>query len=98
MAHPTWIKIAVEQSLKLLKIDTIDLYYAYRIDPNIPIEDTVGAMADLVKEGKVRYTGLSEASEVSIRKAHAVYPIAALQSEYSLLTMWKMGSCKLPVN
>ena len=83
---PAWIKVAVEQSLKRLKIDTIDLYYAHRVDPNIPIEDTVGAMADLVKEGKVRYLGLSEASSASIRKAHAVHPIAALQSEYSLLT------------
>ncbi|KIO75104.1 aldo/keto reductase [Pedobacter lusitanus] len=83
---PEWIKIAVEKSLKRLKIDTIDLYYAHRVDPNIPIEETVGAMALLVKEGKVRYLGLSEASPASIRKAHAVHPIAALQSEYSLLT------------
>ncbi|MDR7132017.1 aryl-alcohol dehydrogenase-like predicted oxidoreductase [Algoriphagus sp. 4150] len=83
---PAWIKVAVEQSLKRLKIDTIDLYYAHRVDPNIPIEETVGAMADLVKEGKVRYLGLSEASATSLRKAHAVHPIAALQSEYSLLT------------
>lgn len=83
---PAWIKIAVEQSLKRLKIDTIDLYYAHRVDPNIPIEETVGAMADLVKAGKVRYLGLSEASATSLRKAHAVHPIAALQSEYSLLT------------
>jgi len=83
---PKWIKIAVEKSLKRLKIDTIDLYYAHRVDPNIPIEDTVGAMAELVKEGKVRYLGLSEASPASIRKAHAIHPIAALQSEYSLLT------------
>jgi aryl-alcohol dehydrogenase-like predicted oxidoreductase len=83
---PAWIKVAVEQSLKRLKIDTIDLYYAHRVDPGIPIEETVGAMADLVKEGKVRYLGLSEASEASIRKAHAEHPIAALQSEYSLLT------------
>ncbi|MBO9672481.1 MAG: aldo/keto reductase [Sphingobacteriaceae bacterium] len=83
---PAWIKIAVEQSLKRLKIDTIDLYYAHRVDPNVPIEETVGAMADLVKEGKVRYLGLSEASAASIRKAHAVHPIAALQSEYSLLS------------
>ncbi|QNK64445.1 aldo/keto reductase [Pedobacter sp. PAMC26386] len=83
---PKWIKIAVEKSLKRLKIDTIDLYYAHRVDPNVPIEDTVGAMAELVKEGKVRYLGLSEASPSSIRKAHAVHPIAALQSEYSLLT------------
>lgn len=83
---PAWIKVAVEQSLKRLNIDTIDLYYAHRVDPNIPIEDTIGAMADLVKEGKVRYLGLSEASAVSIKKANAVHPIAALQSEYSLLT------------
>jgi aryl-alcohol dehydrogenase-like predicted oxidoreductase len=83
---PAWIKTAVEQSLKRLKIDTIDLYYAHRIDPNVPVEETVGAMANLVKEGKVRYLGLSEAAPASIRKAHAVHPIAALQSEYSLLT------------
>jgi aryl-alcohol dehydrogenase-like predicted oxidoreductase len=83
---PAWIKIAVESSLKRLKIDTIDLYYAHRVDPNVPIEETVGAMAELVKEGKVRYLGLSEASAVSIRKANAVHPIAALQSEYSVIT------------
>lgn len=83
---PAYIKTAVEKSLKRLNIDTIDLYYAHRIDPNVPVEDMVGAMAGLVKEGKVRYLGLSEASAASIRKAHAVHPIAALQSEYSLLT------------
>ncbi len=83
---PEWIKTAAEASLKRLGIDTIDLYYAHRIDPNVPVEDTVGAMADLVKEGKVRYIGLSEASAASIRKAHAVHPIAALQTEYSFLT------------
>lgn len=83
---PAWLKKAVEQSLRRLKIDTIDLYYAHRVDPNIPIEETVGAMAELVKEGKVKYLGLSEASPASLRKAHAVHPIAALQSEYSLLT------------
>jgi aryl-alcohol dehydrogenase-like predicted oxidoreductase len=83
---PAYIKTAVEKSLQRLKIDTIDLYYAHRLDPNVPIEDMVGAMADLVKEGKVRYLGLSEASAASIRKAHAVHPITALQSEYSLLT------------
>lgn len=83
---PAYIKQAVEQSLKRLKIDTIDLYYAHRIDPNIPVEETVGAMAELVKEGKVRYLGLSEAGVTSLRKAFAVHPIAALQSEYSLLT------------
>lgn len=83
---PAYIKTAVEKSLQRLQIDTIDLYYAHRIDPKVPVEDMVGAMADLVKEGKVRYLGLSEASAQSIRKAHAVHPIAALQSEYSLLT------------
>jgi len=85
-ASPAYIKTAVEKSLKRLNIETIDLYYAHRIDPNIPVEETVGAMAGLVKEGKVRYLGLSEASAASIRKAYAVHPIAALQSEYSLLT------------
>ncbi len=83
---PAYIKTAVEKSLQRLKIETIDLYYAHRIDKNIPVEDMVGAMADLVKEGKVKYLGLSEASPASIRKAHAVHPITALQSEYSLLT------------
>ena len=83
---PEWMKIAVENSLKRLKIDTIDLYYAHRVDPNIPVEEMVGAMAELVKEGKVRYLGLSEASAASIRKANAIHPIAALQSEYSLLS------------
>jgi aryl-alcohol dehydrogenase-like predicted oxidoreductase len=85
-ASPAYIKKAVEGSLKRLRIDHIDLYYAHRVDPTVPIEDTVGAMAELVKAGKVRYLGLSEASPASIRKAHAVHPIAALQSEYSLLT------------
>jgi aryl-alcohol dehydrogenase-like predicted oxidoreductase len=83
---PAYLKTAVEKSLQRLGIDTIDLYYAHRIDPNVPVEDMVGAMADLVKEGKVRYLGLSEASAQTIRKAHAVHPITALQSEYSLLT------------
>jgi len=83
---PAYIKQAVEASLKRLKINTIDLYYAHRIDPNVPVEEMVGAMAELVKEGKVRYLGLSEASANSLRRAHAVHPISALQSEYSLLT------------
>ena len=83
---PAYLKQAVEKSLKRLGIDTIDLYYAHRIDPNVPVEEMVGAMAELVKEGKVKYLGLSEASPASIRKAHAVHPITALQSEYSLLT------------
>ncbi|MBN9384319.1 MAG: aldo/keto reductase [Chitinophagaceae bacterium] len=83
---PAWIREAVDKSLQRLKIDTIDLYYAHRIDPNVPVEETVGAMAELVRQGKVRYLGLSEASAASIRKAHAVHPISALQSEYSVLT------------
>ena len=83
---PASIKVAVEKSLKRLGIETIDLYYAHRIDPNVPVEEMVGAMARLVDEGKVRYLGLSEASAASIRRAYAVHPIAALQSEYSLLT------------
>lgn len=83
---PEWIRKAVDLSLQRLKIDEIDLYYAHRVDPDIPVEETVGAMAELVKAGKVKYLGLSEASAESIRKAHAVHPITALQSEYSLLT------------
>ncbi len=85
-ASPKWMKEAVEHSLRRLKTETIDLYYAHRVDPNIPVEETVGAMAQLVKEGKVRYLGLSECSAEDLKKAHAVHPISALQSEYSLLT------------
>lgn len=83
---PAYMKKAVEASLKRLQTDVIDLYYAHRIDPNVPVEEMVGAMAALVKEGKVRYLGLSEASANTLRKAHAIHPISALQSEYSLLT------------
>ncbi|MDQ6812740.1 MAG: aldo/keto reductase [Bacteroidota bacterium] len=83
---PQYMKQAIEASLKRLKVEVIDLYYAHRIDQHIPVEDMVGAMADLVKQGKVRYLGLSEASANSIKRANAVHPIAALQSEYSLLT------------
>jgi aryl-alcohol dehydrogenase-like predicted oxidoreductase len=83
---PEYVKQAVEGSLRRLKIETIDLYYAHRVDPTTPIEETVGAMADLVREGKVRYLGLSECSPESLRKAYTVHPIAALQNEYSLLT------------
>jgi len=83
---PAYMREAVEKSLKRLQTDVIDLYYAHRIDPNVPVEEMVGAMAQLVKEGKVRFLGLSEASVNSIKKAHAVHPISALQSEYSLLT------------
>jgi aryl-alcohol dehydrogenase-like predicted oxidoreductase len=83
---PAYLKTAVEKSLKRLKVDTIDLYYAHRVDPQVPVEEMVGAMAELVKQGKVRYLGLSEASATSIRKAHSIHPISALQSEYSILT------------
>lgn len=82
--HPDYVKKAVEDSLRRLNTDYIDLYYQHRVDPQIPIEETVGAMADLVKAGKVRALGLSEASASTIRRAHAVYPISALESEYSL--------------
>ena len=82
-----YVKQAVENSLKRLNIETIDLYYAHRIDPTIPIEETVEAMAELVKEGKVRYLGLSECSSESLKRASCnVHPISAVESEYSLLT------------
>lgn len=83
---PQYVRQAVERSLRNLGIDTIDLYYAHRVPENVPIEETVGAMADLVTEGKVRYLGLSEASADTLRRASAVHPISALQSEYSLIT------------
>ncbi|MFJ9211706.1 aldo/keto reductase [Streptomyces sp. NPDC102264] len=80
------VKAAVEGSLKRLGTDRIDLYYQHRVDPNTPIEETVGALAELVAEGKVRHIGLSEAGPETIRRAHAVHPVAALQTEYSLWT------------
>jgi len=81
---PEYVRSACEASLKRLGIETIDLYYQHRVDPQTPIEDTVGAMAALVRAGKVRFLGLSEAAPATIRRAHAVHPIAALQTEYSL--------------
>ena len=78
---PKYVRQSCESSLRRLGVDTIDLYYQHRVDPNTPIEDTVGAMADLVKEGKVRYLGLSEASPTTLRRAVKVHPIAALQTE-----------------
>ena len=81
---PDYVRSACEGSLRRLGVDHIDLYYQHRVDPNTPIEDTVGAMADLVREGKVRYLGLSEAAPATIRRAHRVHPITALQTEYSL--------------
>jgi aryl-alcohol dehydrogenase-like predicted oxidoreductase len=83
-SRPTHIREAVEGSLRRLRTDYIDLLYQHRVDPAVSIEDVVGTMADLVREGKVRYLGLSEAGEQTIRRAHAVHPISALQSEYSL--------------
>jgi aryl-alcohol dehydrogenase-like predicted oxidoreductase len=85
-SSPANVKRALEGSLKRLNVEYIDLWYQHRVDPNVPIEETVGAMAAAVKEGKVRFLGLSEASAATIRRAHAVHPITALQSEYSLWT------------
>jgi len=84
--RPEYVRSACDGSLKRLGIDHIDLYYQHRVDPNVPIEDTLGAMADLVKQGKVRYLGMSEAAAGTIRRAHKVHPISALQSEYSIWT------------
>ncbi|WP_435136071.1 aldo/keto reductase [Actinacidiphila sp. bgisy144] len=85
-SSPASIRTAVEGSLKRLGTDRIDLYYQHRVDPGTPIEETVGALAELVAEGKIRYIGLSEAGPDTIRRAHAVHPVTALQSEYSLFT------------
>jgi aryl-alcohol dehydrogenase-like predicted oxidoreductase len=85
-SSPANIRTAVEGSLKRLGTDYIDLYYQHRVDPNTPIEDTIGAVAELIAEGKVRHIGLSEAGPATIRRAHAVHPITALQTEYSLWT------------
>lgn len=84
--RPEYVRQACEASLRRLGVETIDLYYQHRVDPNTPIEETVGAMAELVREGKVRWLGLSEAAPETIRRAHAVHPITALQTEYSLWT------------
>ena len=87
-SRPEHLKSACEASLRRLDVDHIDLFYQHRVDPRVPIEDTVGALAGLVQEGKVRFIGLSEASAATIRRAHAVHPISALQSEWSL---WERG-------
>jgi aryl-alcohol dehydrogenase-like predicted oxidoreductase len=84
--HPDRIRSACEASLLRLKTDVIDLYYLHRVDPNVPVEESVGAMSGLVAAGKVRFLGLTEVSETTLRRAHAVHPITALQSEYSLWT------------
>lgn len=83
---PEYVRAACDASLQRLGVETIDLYYQHRVDPTVPIEDTVGAMAELVKAGKVRHLGLSEAAPETIRRAHTVHPITALQTEYSLWT------------
>ncbi|GAA0709009.1 aldo/keto reductase [Dokdonella soli] len=82
--RPEYVRASCEASLRRLGVDHIDLYYQHRIDPKVPIEETVGALAELVKQGKVRHVGLSEASAATIRRAHAVHPLTAIQSEYSL--------------
>jgi len=96
--RPEYVQTACEASLKRLNISTIDLYYQHRVDTEVPIEDTIGAMARLIEQGKVRYLGMSEAGAKTIRRAHAVYPITALQSEYSLWTREPedeiLGLCK----
>src|SRR5712691_8239791 len=83
-SRPEHIKQAAEGSLKRLKVEAIDLYYQHRVDPNVPIEDVAGAVKDLIREGKVKHFGLSEAGAQTIRRAHAVQPVTAVQSEYSL--------------
>jgi len=85
-SRPEHIRQAVEGSLKRLRVDVIDLLYQHRVDPNVPIEEVAGAVKDLIQQGKVRHFGLSEAGVQTIRRAHAVQPVAALQSEYSLWT------------
>jgi aryl-alcohol dehydrogenase-like predicted oxidoreductase len=94
--RPEYVRESAEGSLRRLGREVIDLYYIHRVDTAVPIEDTVGAMADLVREGKVRYIGISEASEATIRRAHAVHPLTAVQSEYSLWTR-RVEHLTLPV-
>jgi aryl-alcohol dehydrogenase-like predicted oxidoreductase len=94
--RPEYVQQACEASLRRLGADVIDLYYQHRVDPKVPIEDTVGAMKRLVEQGKVRFLGLSEAAPETVRRAHAVHPIAALQSEYSLMYR-EVADASLPV-
>jgi aryl-alcohol dehydrogenase-like predicted oxidoreductase len=83
-SHPAYVRSSIEGSLRRLGVETIDLYYQHRVDPSVPIEDTIGAMAELVRTGKVRFLGMSEASAATLERAHQIHPITALQSEYSL--------------
>jgi aryl-alcohol dehydrogenase-like predicted oxidoreductase len=95
-SHPNRIRRAVEGSLKRLRVEAIDLYYQHRVDPNVPIEDVAGAVKDLIAQGRVKHFGLSEAGVETIRRAHAVHPLAAIQSEYSL--WWRQPEAEvLPV-
>lgn len=87
-SRPEIIRASVDASLKRLKTDHIDLYYQHRVDPNIPIEEVAGVMSDLIKEGKITHWGLSEANEETIRRAHAVCPITAIQNRYSMMARW----------
>ncbi len=84
MGVPERIRSACEASLARLRTDVIDLYYLHRVDPDVPVEDSIGAMSELIAEGKVRFLGISEVAEATLRRAHVVHPITALQSEYSL--------------
>ncbi len=90
---PDYVRSACEASLRRLGVDVIDLYYQHRVDPNVPIEDTVGAMVRLKEEGKVRFLGLSEAAPATIRRAHATHPITAVQTELSLWSRDAEGGC-----
>ena len=92
--RPDYVRSACEASLKRLGVDVIDLYYQHRVDADVPIEETVGAMAELIEAGKVRYLGLSEAAPATIRRAHATHRITALQTEYSLWTNWGLDSSR----
>jgi len=92
-SKPEQIRKSVEGSLKRLKSDTIDLYYQHRVDPNVPIEEVAGVIRDLIQEGKVKYWGLSEAGVGTIRRAHAVIPLTAIQSEYSMMCRFLKKNC-----
>lgn len=87
-SRPEVIRVSVENSLKRLRTDHIDLYYQHRIDPNVPVEEVAGIMADLIKEGKITHWGLSEADEDTIRRAHSVCPVTAIQNRYSMMARW----------
>jgi len=97
-SNPAHIRAVCDASLKRLGVDVIDLFYQHRVDPNEPIEDVAGAVKDLIAAGKVKHFGLSEPGAQTVRRAHAVQPVAALQNEYSLWTRGPMGSCRSAKN